>query len=147
MKRRNHFDHKNPGFEVVPVQMTEDKDSGGIIVNNPVDDNDSVSSPVCIPDTESYAFLIVWSLLNYLMNLIFAIILLSWCDISKRSNNMRKTLLELIRDANMHDQEGIDLVENAYDQVKDEINRRQSFVRTLHEFGIFLMPRGITNNF
>lgn len=40
----------------------------------------------------------------------------------------------------------MDILENAIENVKDEINRRQDFVRTLNEYGIFLMQRGINNS-
>ena len=51
----------------------------------------------CIKDNESYVFLIAWSILNYFIILIFAVLLMSWFDINKRSNQIRRNVLEIIR--------------------------------------------------
>ena len=45
----------------------------------------SENDQVCEYDTESYAFIIMWSLLNYFVILIFAILLMTWYDINQRS--------------------------------------------------------------
>ena len=47
---------------------------------------------------------------------------------------------------NLHEQDGLDILENAIESVKEVINRRYEFVRTLNEYGIFLMQRGINNH-
>lgn len=93
----------------------------------------------CIRDTESYAFLIGWSIVNYSIVLVFAILLLTWYDINQKSTQIRIRILEIIRQVNLQDQEGLDILESSLANVQDEINRRQEFVRTLHEYGIFLM--------
>ena len=99
----------------------------------------------CIKDTESYSFLISWCIINYFIILIFTILLLTWHDVSQKSVETRKNLLVILRQVNLHEQEGLDILENAIESVKDVINRRQDFVRTLNEYGIFLMQRGINN--
>jgi len=55
----------------------------------------------CIKDNESYCFLIAWSILNYFIILIFAILLMTWYDTNKRSIQIRKNVLEIIRQVNM----------------------------------------------
>lgn len=40
----------------------------------------------CIADNESYCFLIAWSILNYFIILIIAILLMTWYDVNKKSN-------------------------------------------------------------
>lgn len=51
----------------------------------------------CIRDTESYAFLIGWSIVNYSIVLVFAILLLTWYDINQKSTQIRIRILEIIR--------------------------------------------------
>ena len=60
----------------------------------------------CIRDSESYAFWIAWSILNYFVVLVFAILLLTWYDIHQKSLQIRHTLLEIIRTLDLHTQEG-----------------------------------------
>ena len=71
----------------------------------------------CIKDRESYCFLIAWSILNYFIILIFAILLMSWFDTNKRSTQIRKNVLEIIRQVNMQNQEGLDLLDSAISNV------------------------------
>ena len=66
---------------------------------------------------ETYSFLIAWSILNYLVILILAILLLTWYDINQRSDQIRKSIIEMIRDVDMTDQEGLDLLEGAFGNV------------------------------
>ena len=49
------------------------------------DGEKSDNDQVCRYDTESYAFIIMWSLLNYFVILIFSILLMTWYDINQRS--------------------------------------------------------------
>jgi len=52
---------------------------------------------LCIRDTESYAFLICWTIANYFIILLFAILLLTWYDIDQKSRHIRIRILEIIR--------------------------------------------------
>ena len=97
------------------------------------------ASHECDYNTEAYAFIIMWSLLNYFIILIFAILLITWHDMYHRSIQIRKNILEIIRQVNFETQDGLDLLDSAIANIQDEINRRQEFVRTLHEYGIYLM--------
>ena len=80
------------------------------------------------------------------MVIFFTILLLAWYDIHQKSSKIRKTILEIIRQLNLQEQEGLEVLDSALANVQDEVNRRQEFVRTLHEYGIFLMQRGIINS-
>lgn len=51
----------------------------------------------CLNQTESYAFLIIWNIVNYIVVLFFTILLLAWYDIHQKSNKIRKSILEIVR--------------------------------------------------
>lgn len=70
-----------------PSDLRED----GSSQKNKVTDNH------CINNTESYAFWITWSIINYFIVLVFAILLLTWYDISQKSIQIRKNVIELLR--------------------------------------------------
>lgn len=57
----------------------------------------------CIRDTESYAFLISWCIINYFIILMFSIFLLTWHDVSQKSMETRKNLLVILRQVNLHE--------------------------------------------
>ena len=89
--------------------------------------------------------MVSWFVMNYILIIFFLALLVTWHDVAQRTVQTRKTLLEIIRQVNLHDQEGLDILENAIESVKEVISRRQDFVHTLNEFGIFLMQRGISS--
>ena len=78
----------------------------------------------CIRDGESLIFIVCWLVMCYLIICFSFALLITWNDIAFQTVQTRKTLLELIRQVNLHEQEGLDILENATESVKEVINRR-----------------------
>lgn len=86
--------------------------------------------------------MIFWIILNYILILSYGILILVWICAQHNSVKMRKNTLSLLRRMNIHEID-TDLYENARANVQEETQRRNETIKTLNEYGIYFMQKGL----
>ena len=96
-------------------------------------------------NNDTFAFLIFWFILSYVLIFCYLCLVMYGFSSAQRSAQVKKSMLQLLRKLNGSEMGEMnqEIYENALYNIQDDIMRHQSTVRTLREYGIYLLQQGI----
>jgi hypothetical protein len=86
--------------------------------------------------------MIFWIILCYILVICYGILVIVWICAHQSALKMRKNTISLLRRMNIHEVDN-ELYENAKANVQEETQKRQETIKTLNEYGLYFMQRGL----